>query len=361
MRVDRYLLREVSVPFLGVSGALLAIFLTYSMTVFLAKASSGLFNPSEVAYLTFLKSIIALEVLLPLGMYLGVILGMGRLYSDSEMYALQAAGIGEGRLLRPIIIFAITMAIFIGLISTIARPWAYRQVYELGAAAAASTELDRIKAGQFYVDDKTGRAVFIQGMSEDRNQLQGIFIRSRDNDGLQVTSSATGFFEPFATEGHHRLVLVDAQVYKRVDDGPNILGHFKSLSLFLRIADPKPVGYKVKAESSLNLRDYQDSKEKAEFQWRLSTSLSALLLALAAVPLSRSLPRRGRYAKTLIALLVYTLYIYLLTLGKTWVEQERATSIWWVPGALSFLVFTFYAPWRILIRRSRARHPNVDS
>jgi lipopolysaccharide export system permease protein len=156
-------------------------------------------------------------------------------------------------------------------------------------------------------------------------------------------------------------VLVDAQVYKRVDDGPNILGHFKSLSLFLRVADPKPVGYKVKAESSLNLRDYQDSKEKAEFQWRLSTSLSALLLALAAVPLSRSLPRRGRYAKTLIALLVYTLYIYLLTVGKTWVEQEKATSIWWVPGALSFLVFTFYAPWRILVRRSRARHPNVDS
>ena len=92
MQVDRYLLREVSVPFIGVSSALLVIFLTYSMTVFLAKATSGLFNPSEVAYLTFLKSIIALEVLLPLGMYLGVILGMGRLYSDSEMYALQAAG-----------------------------------------------------------------------------------------------------------------------------------------------------------------------------------------------------------------------------------------------------------------------------
>ena len=141
MQVDRYLLREVSVPFIGVSSALLVIFLTYSMTVFLADASSGLFNPSEVAFLTFLKSIIALEVLLPLSLYLGVILGMGRLYSDSEMYAMQAAGIGEARLLRPIIIFAVTIAIVIGLLSTVARPWAYRQVYELGATAAASTEV----------------------------------------------------------------------------------------------------------------------------------------------------------------------------------------------------------------------------
>ena len=60
MQVDRYLLREVSVPFVGGSSALLVIFLTYSMTVFLAKASSGLFSLSEVAYLTFLKSILAL-------------------------------------------------------------------------------------------------------------------------------------------------------------------------------------------------------------------------------------------------------------------------------------------------------------
>ena len=165
MQVDRYLLREVSVPFIGVSSALLVIFLTYSMTVFLADASSGLFNPGEVAFLTFLKSIIALEVLLPLSLYLGVILGMGRLYSDSEMYAMQAAGIGEARLLRPIIIFAVIIAIVIGLLSTVARPWAYRQVYELGATAAASTEVDRIRAGQFYVDEKAGRTIFIQSMS----------------------------------------------------------------------------------------------------------------------------------------------------------------------------------------------------
>ena len=360
MQVDRYLLREVSVPFVGVSSALLVIFLTYSMTVFLAKASSGLFNPSEVAYLTFLKSIVALEVLLPLGMYLGIILGMGRLYSDSEMYALQAAGIGEVRLLRPIIIFATTIAVVIGLLSTVARPWAYRQVYELGAAAAASTELERIRAGQFYVDEKAGRTIFIQSMSEDRHQLQGIFIRSRDEQGLQVTSSATGFFEPFATKDHHKLVLIDAQVYKTVDDGPNILGRFKSLSLFLRIADPKPVGYKVKAESTLNLRNYQDPKEKAEFQWRLSTSLSALLLALAAVPLSRSLPRRGRYAKTLIALLVYASYLNFLTMAKTWVEQEKVGSIWWVPGLFALVVVILYSPWRVLVRHHKAKQSHAD-
>ncbi|GMR17134.1 MAG: LPS export ABC transporter permease LptF [Gammaproteobacteria bacterium] len=361
MLVDRYLLREVSVPFVGVSSALLAIFLTYSITSFLAKASGGLLNPGEIAQLTFLKSIIALEVLLPLGLYLGVILGLGRLYSDSEMYALQATGIGEGRLLRPIIMFAVTMAVLISFLSTVARPWAYREAYDLQASAATASELERIKAGRFYVDKKAGRTVFIQSMSKDRHRLEGVFIRGHDDRGLQVASSATGFLEPFVSENRHKLVLVDAHVYKRVDDGPDVLGRFKSLTIFLRIGDPPLVGYKVKAQSTLELRNRQDPHEKAEYEWRLSTSLSTLLLVLVAVPLSRSLPRRGRYGKIMIALLVYALYMNLLTLAKTWVEQEAVGTIWWVPGLLAVVAIVIYLPWRRIMRYRPAKASSADN
>ncbi|MFQ5634003.1 MAG: LPS export ABC transporter permease LptF [Gammaproteobacteria bacterium] len=355
MLVDRYLFREVSVPFLGVSGALLSIFLTYSVTTLLAKASAGLLNPGEVAYLTILKSVVALEVLLPVGVYLGIILGLGRLYSDSEVYALQSTGIGERRFLRPIIIFAVLVGLVSGFLSLVARPWAYSQVYELSAKAASSSEFDRIKPGQFYVDSSVGRTVFIESMSQDRRTMQGIFIRSRDSSGLQVASSATGYFEPLATADHHKLVLEDAYVYKRVDGGPNVLGRFKLLSIYLRITDPQLVGYKVKAQSSLVLRERHDPRERAEFQWRLSSVLSTLLLALTAVPLSRSLPRRGRYAKVIVALAVYALYLYLLVVSKTWVEQESIESIWWVPGLLALAAFAFYSPWQFLVRIFRTR------
>jgi lipopolysaccharide export system permease protein len=354
MLVDRYLVREVSLPFIEVGTALLAIFLTYSITSSLAKASGGLLNPAEITHLTFLKSVIALEVLVPLALYLGIILGLGRLYSDSEMYALQAAGIGEGRLLRPIIIFTITMAVLVSLLSTAVRPWAYREAYSLQAAAAVSSELERIKPGQFYVDNDSGRAVFIQSMSDDRRQLQGIFVRTRDSRGLQVASSATGFLEPTATADYHKLVLADAHVYKSVKDGPNILGRFKLLTIFLRVADPALIGYKVKTQATLDLRNRENPEEKAEYQWRLSTSVSTLLLVLAAVPLSRSLPRRGRYAKIMIALLVYAIYLNLLVMAKNWVEQEVVSTIWWVPGILALFVLALYRPWRIVTRRLAA-------
>ena len=147
---------------------------------------------------------------------------------------------------------------------------------------------------------------------------------------------------------------MDVQVYKKVDDGPNVLGHFKTLTVFLRIADPELVEYKVKAQSSLALSNERDPKGKAEFQWRLSTPLSTLLLAFAAVPLSRSQPRRGRYAKLLIALLVYALYLNLLIVAKTWVEQGATNAIWWVPALFGLLIVACSSPWRVLIRRHKA-------
>ena len=72
MIIDRYLLREIITPFAGISIALLTVFLAYSITAVLANAGSDLLQPAEIAQLSFLKAIIALEVLLPMGLYLGV-------------------------------------------------------------------------------------------------------------------------------------------------------------------------------------------------------------------------------------------------------------------------------------------------
>jgi len=125
MIIDRYLRREISVPFLAVSVVLSAIFVTYSLTRFLIDANAGLLRPPEVLQLTFLKSLISLEVLLPLSLYLAVLIGLGRLHSDSEIYAMRSGGISEMRALRPIVGMAILLAILIGLFSLFVRPWAY--------------------------------------------------------------------------------------------------------------------------------------------------------------------------------------------------------------------------------------------
>jgi lipopolysaccharide export system permease protein len=351
MIIDRYLRREISVPFLAVSAVLVAIFLTFSLTRFLIDANAGLLHPSEVMQLTFLKSLISLEVLMPLSLYLAVMIGLGRLYSDSEIYAMRASGISEMRLLRPIVRFALLLAVLIGLFSVFVRPWAYAQSYRIMAQAEASSEVDRIHPARFYTIGESGRTVFIKGISAGGAELEEVFIRSRKNGNLQVITSATGRMEFEERPGFHQLVLKDANVYKRVADGPDLFAELGTFSLWIPAAEAGQVGYKTKSTSTFELRDSGNTEDLAEFQWRMSTPFSALLLALLAIPLSRSRPRQGRYARMLAALVIYAVYFNLLDVGRTWVELGTSPGIWWAPAVLGLLVIVLYIPWLRFFRK----------
>jgi lipopolysaccharide export system permease protein len=54
----------------------------------------------------------------------------------------------------------------------------------------------------------------------------------------------------------------------------------------------------------LDLMGSDEPEHVAEFQWRLGIPLSTIVLAILAVPLSRSQPRAGRYGRLAIGLLV---------------------------------------------------------
>ncbi|HRE16905.1 MAG TPA: LptF/LptG family permease, partial [Rhodocyclaceae bacterium] len=93
---------------------------------------------------------------------------------------------------------------------------------------------------------------------------------------------------------------------------------------------------------------------QAELLWRIGAPLSAVVLALLAIPLSFVNPRAGRSINMLIAILIYAIYSNLLSVSQAWVAQGRL-SFWigvWAVHALMLLpvIFLFY-------RRMRVRMP----
>jgi lipopolysaccharide export system permease protein len=351
--IDHYLVREVVHPLLAICTALVIIFITYSLSRLLVDADAGLLQPGEVARLTVLKSIISLDVLLPLSLFLAVMTGLGRLYTDSEIYAMRASGISEARLLRPLLRLTLVVAIVVALLSTWARPWAYAQSYAIKAAAEASAETGRIREARFYTFGERERTVFIERIAENGSDLDGIFVRTRKGDDLQVITASKGNFEYFAKPMFHRLQLTDARVFKKVQDGTDFSALFGKFTIWLPAEILRTPGYKVKSSPTSSLRRSADPIDQAEFQWRLSTPVSTLLLALAAIPLSRSRPRQGRYAKMLLALGIYAIYFNLLDVSRSWVEQGSNGYIWWVPGLFSLLVAGLYAPALLKKRKDR--------
>jgi lipopolysaccharide export system permease protein len=360
MIIDRYMVREVGLPFVAVSSVLVIIFATFSLTRYLMDANAGLLLAGEVVRLTGLKSLVSLEVLLPLSFYFAVMIGMGRLYSDSEIYAMRSSGISERRLMRPVMLFALSLAVFTGILSLVIRPWAYELSYNIRAQASAGSEVDRIKPARFYQFEDSGRTVFIENIVDDGQTVNGVFVRTRKDGDLQVISSVNGRLEYLARPTHHRLTLFDAYLFKRVADAPDLFAELGSFSLWLPAAAAEPVGYKTKASPTPELIVAQDPSDKAELQWRIAAPVSALLLAFLAIPLSRGRPRQGRYARVLLALVIYAVYYNLLDVNRTWVEQGTARYIWWVPGLMLLLVTAMYIPWGKMHRQRKQPRRKVN-
>ena len=346
MIVDRYITRQIAAPMLLIIGLLVALFVTYSLTRFLTDAATGLLNMAEVSRVTGLRGAIALEVLIPISLYIAIVTGLGRLYSDYEMDALRSAGFSRARLLRPILLLAVAVAGFVWVSSLLVRPWAYASIYNLEAQAEASDELERIKPGQFYHYDDQDRTVFVREAGSASGDLRGVFVRTRDGDGVEVIASSNGRVKEFATATEHELQLLDARIFRAERGEFNVLGEFAEFRLSLPAAVVTPPPYKSKSAPSRVLAASADPDDRAEYQWRLSTGLSALLLALLAVPLSHSLPRQGRYAKVMIAVGIYAAYYILMGVARTWVEQGSQATLMWVPALLFVVVVISYAPWR---------------
>jgi lipopolysaccharide export system permease protein len=348
-------------PCFLVAVVLLIIFVGYSLSRFLTQADAGLLNTGEVVRLTLLKVLIALEVLLPIALFFGLMLGLGTLHNDSEIIAMQASGISESRMIRPVATLAIPLALVIASLSIYVRPWAYTQTYQILSIAEASSDIDRIKAGQFYLTRKeavesgeTGlsgedqeRAIFVEKISADQ-ALEHVFIRTRIGKELQIVSAQTGDFIEQPGAQYHLLELKNARIFKRVDDGPDLFARIDHFTMNVTNEQPEPPGYKVKSIATAKLASSGKPKDRAEYQWRISTPITTLLLALLAVPLSRSRPRQGRFARLLFALVIYAAYYNLMGVSETWVKQQVITNIWWAPLLLALVVILAYMPWRYL-------------
>ncbi len=102
---------------------------------------------------------------------------------------------------------------------------------------------------------------------------------------------------------------------------------FKQSTMALEPPEIKPVEYKRKAASTMRLFRSKKARDVAELQWRLSTPLATILLALLGVPLSRTAPRQGKYAKMGTAVLIYAVYYNTSAMAKKWVDQGVVGSM----------------------------------
>jgi lipopolysaccharide export system permease protein len=359
--LDRYIVREVLKPLGVVSGVLIGVFMSYTWARYLADAVDGLLAPEIVWALVLLRAVIALEVLLPITLYLSVVLALGRLHADHEMIALAASGMSPLRVVRTTLAVSLVLGAVVGALSLYVRPWAYEQSYRLRARASNEFDLARVDAGRFYRNQAGGHVIFVDRLGPSPATVQGVFIQRDDGDRVQVISArqASQVREP----GSDRpvLVLEEGREYRFGRTG-RAAGRDPSRDRVLTFGtlhvtladDATTLEYRRKAASTAHLARSADLMDVAELQWRLFTPVSAVLLALLGVPLSHTSPRQGRQAKVITAVLVYAAYYFATAMAKTWMEQGRIATVpglWTIHAALALLIALLIWPPAWLRRR----------
>jgi len=356
--LHRYIVREIIKPKAATGTVVILIFAGYSAARFLADAVNGLLPGTTVAALIFLRIVIALEVLLPVTLYLSVIVALGRLYADQEMTALEAVGVSPGRIIKAVFSLSLVFAVFVSGLSLYARPWAYEQYYRLKAEAKENFDLRLTEAGRFYEIDTKGRVFFARKVDQKQGRAEDVFIQRVLNGEREITRAreATQGVDP--QTGEKVLVFKNGFHYRiGLDRGRDTKIQFQRTLLSLRQKEVIPLEYRRKAASTLSLARSDHPEDIAEFHWRLSTGLSTLLLGLIGVPLSRTAPRRGKYAKVGLAVLIFAVYYNLGAVAKSWVEQGTIPplpGIWWVVALLAGLAIALNASpfsWRLRVQK----------
>jgi lipopolysaccharide export system permease protein len=358
--VDRYLLRELGSNFLGATFILLLIVVGTAVADLLAKIARGRIPADLLFTLIALRSVDALTVLMPLAVFLGVLLAYGRLWRDSEMAVLQSSGLDLGGVARPLALLIVPTMFLLATISFWLAPAAVRLSQTLLEEANRSLIIAGLEPGRFIELPGKDGEIYVGEMSSDGTEFKRMFVENervindannKDNGKtrIDVITATHGYLDHDADGVGRYLALLDGfRVEGTLGQDDYRLMRFERNDIKLpdNESDDNDTAAKRSAPTRVLFRNPDDPVMRAEIHWRLAAPLSALVLTLLALPLSKSSPREPRYARLLVAVLAWWVFNTGLGLGRSWISQGKLApgfGFWWV-----YLPTIAMAAWLIL-------------
>ena len=281
-----------------------------------------------------------------------MVLSFGRLHSDSEFTAAYALRVTPGRVRLSVLFLSASLAVFVGALSIMVRPWAYQKMHALSLEAERTLNVDAMAAGTFYIGRDGQRVIFLAQRDGLHAPARNVFVELRHGPRIEIIHArlATKLRPIGASDA--RIRLQDAHIYRINLQNPADDQVVETHDLIInpeRVTDAAPDSSALDT-STAQLAASDSPADVAEFQWRLSTAVSTLLLGMLGIPMSRAAPEQSRYTKLGAAIVAYIGYYMLCTSARTWVQHGDIASfpgIWWVPALLgTFVLATLLGPYR---------------
>lgn len=185
--LDRYLLREIALPF-GIGLGLFCVVFAFSQLLEISDSVTGLGVGGGDVLQAFAYSFPPLlGVLIPVSALFATLIGVGRLASEREVLALSAAAVSPYRLLRVPLVFGLAMGLVSAFLLIYGEPWGVRGLRQLMAHGAQRALAQGVQVGEFQ-QWVPGVALLAQDKRDGR--LRDVFFSDRRNRGRPLTIGA---------------------------------------------------------------------------------------------------------------------------------------------------------------------------
>jgi len=315
-RLDRYLAREILLPF---AAALLFLTQLLLASQLLAQADvlfGGGVSPWDVARILVDLVPHLLEYVLPVAFLLGAVLGVGRLAEDREVVALSSVGVSPVRLVRVPLLLGGAVSLLALFVALVVAPAGLRDARQRVDDVIRRNLQGEIRSGVFYEDIP---GITLHAARAGKDGFHDLLIADRTNPSAPVLVFARSGRLEANTAGGLRLVLQDGEVHREEPGARDYV-----VARFARATADLGLGATLDARNQLSgsafeLRPWEILRAAGEgspeqrrywqtFFWRrIAVPLGILALGLLAVPIA-AMRRGGRsfgYGVTLFSVVGY--------------------------------------------------------
>ena len=263
-----------------------------------------------------------------------------------------SAGLSIQSWIRPVLTFTLPIVVLISFLSLFVTPWAINKVEDYRLQLESRDDLSTINPGVFKESAHADRVFFVESFDELGNIVKNIFVQSKQHEklGIIVASKGSRLLEK---NGDSFLLMQNGRRYQgERGTAEYSTTEFEKYAIRVEAVEAQREAQReapsTQSISTLELLKKSNNANIAELQWRLSMPIAALILAIMAIPLSALDPRAGRSANFALAIVIYVLYINLLSIIQAWIAQDKVNGIiglW--PIHLLFATVAIYMVYRL--------------
>ncbi len=355
----RALVREFATTGIFVFAILLGIVVFTQLVRLLSQSVSGVLLVEGVLSLLGIGIVNALPIMLSVSLFLSILLTLSRSYRDSEMVVWFCAGVGLTRWISPVLSYAMPVVLLIALLSLVLSPWALTQEARIKQELDSRNDVSTAMPGTFRESKQADRIFFIDNADPGQGRVGNIFVQSVQHGKIWIIVANEGLQETMPN-GDRFLVLLNGKRYDGIPGKQDFkIIEFERYAIRIEDAEARQRPVSRKSLPTLQLLEDRSIANLAEFERRLSMPISALILALLAIPLSFVNPRVGRSLNIIMAVIIYMIYNNLISVSNA-LEMQGKTNIGFFGAHLLMLVITalfFYKrlsvfSWRRLLRKN---------